>query len=133
MEYTDSRRGRLTTLVRASDATPVTVSLRGVVLQPPHDVKGKTYATIALQPPDDEVRCVDRAIRDRVPGLQYSPLLDVSPDRDVLVLKIDKKALVDIGVVRGERVTVEAGLGNYAAFGYCWVAKAFVKLLGCDE
>ena len=118
----------MTTLVHAHDGTLVSATIRGVVMQPPHESNGKTYATIAVSPPHATVRDVDDEIRRRVPGILYSPLLDRDTDdgRDVLVVKIDRKALVDRDVARGTAVDVHVSLGAYASFGYCWIATIFV-------
>ena len=116
-------RGKFRTLVH-DDGAPITARCRAVVHSPPKLSGGKMYATIALGGCDETFAAVDRAIKQLVPRIDYSPLL---ASGRLLVVKIAGTALCDADLAAGDEVEVHMKLGNFGNFGYCWIASNFFK------
>lgn len=126
MAFRVAARGTMNTLVERESGAPVATSLRRVVvIQPPHDSNGKTYMTVKVDPDDAGTRIVrdaDAFIRRAVGDLDYDPILG-----DCLVVKIPKRCLIDDGIVARDTVDIDVTLGNFASFGYCWLASMVAK------
>jgi len=126
-------RGRFKTLVH-DDGSPVTLVFHGTIsVSPRVTAGGKTYTTIIISPEHPEhqlIHTVDTVIRAYQPNIAYSPIL--SQGR-LLVVKIAATALADPDLVKGDRVEVHMKLGNYGAFGYCWVASNIFRATPNDD
>jgi len=126
MSFQVVARGRMRTLVDRETGAAVTASLRGVVvIQPPHDSNGKTYMTVKVDADDPGVRIIrdaDAAIRHTVGDLDYAPILG-----ECLVVKIPRRCLIDDGIAAKDCVDIDVTLGNFASFGYCWLASMVAK------
>lgn len=139
-----SRRGTLSTLL-TPDGRPVEVPAYGcAVVKTEAKAGGKTYVTLdagaaatqplaALDTLDARLRAVDDAVRERVPGgrLDFSPYaLYARGGGGRLVTKLlAATAYEDVRgdpappwpLLPGAAVDVVLRLGNYGAFGYCWL------------
>ena len=115
--FSTKTRGMYRTLY--VDGQPVRLQVTGVLHTPPHQVDGKTYATITAS--DPMLGAVDAEIR-RLVAPNASPLLG-----EHLVVKILPRALQEADMKPGDAVIAHLALGAFGKFGYCWVASAFVN------
>jgi hypothetical protein len=95
----------------------VSATFSTIVFVKPWEKNGKTY--VRVKATIDLFKRVDAAIRNVEPDLEFSPFL-----MEGVTLKFGAGALVDRGVQVGDTVRATVKLGNFGAFGYCWIVSS---------
>lgn len=128
MSFDVRPRGKFRTLVLRGGGEPVTAKLFGCRVASVTSAGGKRYAALdvsALAVPCGTLAEVDEAIRAAQKDLRFSPLRRLPGGTQGLHVKIPPTAAWDGGgavtLLPEQRVDAWVRLGNFGAFGYCWL------------